>query len=150
PAALSDLVMRCLAKDAAERPQSAAEVILALNAVTSGSGTDAVPPVLMHGPAAFRRALLVYFSSVVGVAAIAKAATITIGLPTWVLPGALLIMALGLPVILFTGYVQSVTRRALVSTPALTPGGSPQPHGTLAAFALKASPHVSWKRATRG
>src|SRR5262249_22681382 len=39
-----------------------------------------------------------------------------------------------------------VTRRAFVATP----GGSQQPHGTLATFALKASPHVSWKRATRG
>src|SRR5262249_18406960 len=116
PGALGDLVMRCLAKDAAERPQSAAEVILTLIAVTSGSGMDAVPPVLMHGPAAFRRALLVYVASVAGVAAVAKAATMTIGLPTWVLPGALVVMALGLPVILFTGYVQSVTRRALVAT----------------------------------
>ncbi|HEY9228934.1 MAG TPA: serine/threonine-protein kinase, partial [Gemmatimonadaceae bacterium] len=99
PSALNELVMRSLAKDPSERPQSAAEVIVALNAVTSGSGMDAVPRVLMHGPAAFRRALIVYFASVVGVAALAKAATITIGLPTWVLPGALFVMALGLPVI---------------------------------------------------
>src|SRR5262249_59611535 len=30
------------------------------------------------------------------------------------------------------------------------PGGSAHPHGTLATLALKVSPHVSWKRATRG
>ncbi|HEY9229138.1 MAG TPA: hypothetical protein VIP11_20980, partial [Gemmatimonadaceae bacterium] len=48
------------------------------------------------------------------------------------------------PVILFTGYVHSVTRRAR------TPGGSPRGRSTLATIAFKASPHVSWKRATRG
>ncbi len=150
PTALSDLIMRCLAKDVAGRPQSAAEVIVLLNGVTSGSGMPALPPVLMHGPAAFRRALVIYVGAVIAVAAIAKAATMTIGLPSWVLPGALLVMALGLPVILFTGYVQSVARRALTATPALTPGGRPVPHGTMATIALKASPHVSWKRTTRG
>jgi tetratricopeptide (TPR) repeat protein/tRNA A-37 threonylcarbamoyl transferase component Bud32 len=150
PAGLSDLVMRCLAKDADARPQNAAEIIGALNGVTSGSGMASLPPVLMNGPAAFRKALLLYGLSVVGVLAIAKAATVTIGLPTWVLPGAVVVMALGLPVILFTGYVQSVTRRALLSTPALTPGGGQAPHGTMATIALKASPHVSWKRTTRG
>jgi tetratricopeptide (TPR) repeat protein len=150
PAALSDLVMRCLAKDAKDRPQSASDIIATLNGVTSGSGMQAMPSVLMNGPAAFRRALLMYVVAVVAVAAIAKAATVTIGLPTWVLPGALVIMALGLPVILFTGYVQSVARRAITATPSLTPGGGPVPHGTMATIALKASPHVSWKRTTRG
>src|SRR5512146_2822115 len=50
PAALNDLVMRCLAKDAEARPQNAAEVITALNSVTSGTGMPALPPVLLHGP----------------------------------------------------------------------------------------------------
>ena len=63
---------------------------------------------------------------------------------------AIVVMALGLPVILFTGYVQSVTRRALTATPRLTPGGGAQPQGTMATIALKASPHLSWKRTTRG
>ncbi|HEY6826425.1 MAG TPA: protein kinase [Gemmatimonadaceae bacterium] len=150
PVVLSELVMRCLAKDPSGRPQSAAEIIAALNGVTSGTGMPSLPPVLLHGPAAFRRALAVYAGAVVSVALIAKAATVTIGLPSWVLPGALVIMALGLPVILFTGYVQSVARRALVATPALTPGGGAVPHGTMATIALKASPHVSWRRTTRG
>ena len=150
PAALCDLVMRCLAKDVDARPQSAADVIAALNGVTSGTGMPAMPPVLLHGPHAFRRALGLYVLAVIAVAAIAKAATVTIGLPSWVLPGALIIMALGLPVILFTGYVQSVARRALTATPVLTPGGGAAPQGTMATIALKASPHVSWKSTTRG
>ena len=150
PVALGDLVMRMLAKEPAERPQNATEVIVALDSVTSGSGMTALPSVLLHGPAAFRRALLVYLGSVAAVAVIAKAATIAIGLPDWVFPGAMVVMALGLPVILFTGFVQRVAHRALTATPTLTPGGSREPPGTMATLALKASPHVSWKRATRG
>jgi eukaryotic-like serine/threonine-protein kinase len=142
--------MRCLEKDADARPQTASEIISLLNSVTSGSGMAALPPVLIAEPAAFRRAVLFYIAAVLGVVGVAKAATMTIGLPGWVLPGALIVMALGLPVILFTGYVQSVARRVLVATPALTPGGGTAPHGTMATIALKASPHVSWKRTTRG
>ncbi len=150
PAALCDLVMRCLAKDADGRPQSAAEVILALNVVTSGWGVPSLPPVLLQGPGAFRRALIAYAVAVIVVTVVVRAATITIGLPDWVMPGALAVMALGLPVILFTGYVQRVTRRALTTTPAVTPGGGQEAHGTMATIALRASPHVSWQRTTRG
>ena len=150
PRELATLVMRCLAKDPAERPQSAAEVILALNAVTSGSGMAAMPSVLLHGPAAFRRALAWYAAAVIGVAIVARAAIVVIGLPDWVFPGAMIVMALGLPVILFTGYVQRVTRKALTATPATTTGGGARAHGTMVTLALKASPHVSWQRTTRG
>ncbi|HYD55230.1 MAG TPA: protein kinase [Gemmatimonadaceae bacterium] len=149
PGELASLVMRCLAKTPDERPQSAAEVIGALEAITSGSGMSALPPVLLHGPAAFRRALAWWAAAVVAVALVARAATVVIGLPDWVLPGALLVMALGLPVILFTGYVQRVTRRVLAA-PTLTPGGHTRTHGTLAGLALRASPHVSWTRTARG
>jgi tetratricopeptide (TPR) repeat protein/tRNA A-37 threonylcarbamoyl transferase component Bud32/TolB-like protein len=150
PAALCDLVMRCLAKDADDRPQTAAEVIVALNVATSGWGVPTLPPVLLQGPGAFRRALIGYAIAVVMVAIVTRAATITIGLPDWVMPGALAVMALGLPVILFTGYVQRVTRRSLTATPAITAGGGHSvQQGTMATIALKASPHVSWQRTTR-
>jgi tetratricopeptide (TPR) repeat protein len=60
-------------------------------------------------------------------------------------------MALGLPVILWTGYVQRVTRRAVTATPTFTPGGTPSAvQGTMATIALKAAPHVSWYRTARG
>src|SRR5215217_5086573 len=62
-------------------------------------------------------------------------------------------MALGLPVILFTAYTHYVSHRMAAATPTFTPGGTPSlapVHGTMAALAVKASPHVSWKRTTRG
>jgi tetratricopeptide (TPR) repeat protein len=59
-------------------------------------------------------------------------------------------MVLGLPAILFTAYVQRTTRRVLISTPTLTPGGTPRGQGTIATMAIKASPHVSWRRTAMG
>jgi tetratricopeptide (TPR) repeat protein len=80
---------------------------------------------------------------------LAKAAIITIGLPSWVLPGALIVAALGLPAILFTAFVQRTAHSALTRTPTLTPGGT-HAHGTMATIAMRASPHVTWKRTVRG
>ena len=150
PAPLAELVMRCLAKDPAGRPQSAAEVVRVLETMTSG-GNAAMPPVLLGGPGMFRKALAIYAAAFVVVAIIAKAAIVGIGLPEWVFPGSLIVMGLGLPVVLWTGYVQRVTRRAITATPTFTPGGTPSAtHGTIATIALKAAPHVSWYRTARG
>ena len=72
-----------------------------------------MPPILLGGPGMFRKALAIYAAAFVVVAIIAKAAIVGIGLPDWVFPGSLIVMALGLPVVLWTGYVQRVTRRAI-------------------------------------
>ena len=80
-----------------------------------------------------RKALAIYAAAFVAVAILAKAAIVGIGLPDWVFPGSLIMMALGLPVILWTGYVQRVTRRAITATPTFTPGGTPSAvQGTMA------------------
>jgi len=151
PATLADLVMRCLAKDPDARPQSAGEIVRVLDTITSGAGAPAMPAVLLGGRGMFRKALAIYAAAFVVVAVIARAAIVGIGLPEWVFAGSLVVMALGLPVVLWTGYVQRVTRRALLSTPTYTPGGTPTSnHGTLATMALKAAPHMSWYRTARG
>jgi hypothetical protein len=151
PAALADLVMQCLAKEPSARPRDAGAILRSLE-TTSGSGLAPMPPVLLGGPAMFRKALLIYAAAFVVVAVVAKAAIVGIGLPDWVFQGSLIVMALGLPVILWTGYVQRVTRRAITATPTFTPGGTPSTtaHGTIATMALKAAPHVSWYRTARG
>ena len=151
PAPLAELVMRCLGKDAGDRPQTATEIVRTLETITSGSGMQAMPPILFGGPGMLRKALAIYAVAFIAVAILAKAAIVGIGLPDWVFPGSLVLMALGLPVILWTGYVQRVTRRALASTPTFTPGGTPSAvQGTMATIALKAAPHVSWYRTARG
>jgi tetratricopeptide (TPR) repeat protein len=151
PAPLAELVMRCLEKDPKDRPQSATEIVRVLEQITSGSGMQAMPPVLLGGPGMLRKALAIYAAAFIAVAILAKAAIVGIGLPDWVFPGSLILMALGLPVILWTGYVQRVTRRAVTATPTFTPGGTPSAvQGTMATIALRAAPHVSWYRTARG
>ena len=153
PEPLARMVMQCLEKDVSARPQSASALMTALDAAsTSGASHSAMPALLIGGPRMLGRALVVYAASFVAVAVLAKAAIVGVGLPDWVFPGALIVMALGLPVILFTGYTQSVARRAITATPTLTPRGSVRPatHGTMATLALKASPHLSWRRSMLG
>ncbi|AHG89297.1 protein kinase [Gemmatirosa kalamazoonensis] len=134
PPALADLVARLLAKDAAARPQSAADVLRALDRVTPGGAASDPMPL----GTALRRALAVYAAAFVVVAALARTVVATTGVPDWVFPGALLLAALGLPALLATAYVQHAARRAPVSTPS-----------TLAAIAVRAGPHVSWRRTAR-
>ncbi|HET6680141.1 MAG TPA: protein kinase, partial [Gemmatimonadaceae bacterium] len=152
PQQLADLVMRCLAKDPDDRPTTATDITRALESITSGSGMQAMPAVLLGGPGMFGKALAIYAAAFVAAAILAKGAIVGIGLPEWVFPGTLLIMGLGLPVVLWTGYVQRVTRRAFAATPTYTPGGTPTAggQGTMATMALRAAPHVSWYRTARG
>ncbi len=151
PPVLAELVMRCLEKEPDHRPQSAADLVRVLETVTSsGTAQAALPAVLLGGRGMLTRALAIYAGAFVAVAVLAKAAIVGIGLPDWVFPGALIVMALGLPVILFTGYVHRATRRVFTQTPTLTPGGSTAAPGTMATIALKAAPIVSWRRTALG
>ena len=100
-----------------------------------------MPAILLGGRGMFKKALAVYAAAFIVVAVVAKASIVGIGLPDWVFPGALIVMALGLPVILLTAYTQYVTRRAMTTSPTYTPGGlSGVAHGTMATMAMKASP----------
>jgi tetratricopeptide (TPR) repeat protein len=151
PAVLADLVMRCLEKDPDDRPQSAADLAHVLESVTSSGGADrAMPAILLGGRMRLWRALGLWAAAFVSVVILARASIIAIGLPDWVLPGAVIVMALGLPAILFTAFVHYTTHAALTRTPTLTPGGSRAMQGTLATIAVKASPWVSWRRTILG
>lgn len=142
PPELADLVMQCLAKEAGARPQRAGDVVRVLDVVTSSGVRAAMPSILLGGKHAMWKALGVYAGAFAVVALTAKAAIIAIGLPPWVLTGAVVVMGLGLPAILFTAFVQRTARRALAATPT----GTGAVQGTATTIALKASPHVSWRR----
>ena len=151
PRALADLVMRCLAKDPAARPQSAGELVQLLDAVRtpSGDGLETRAAVSLANRRTLGRALALYAAAFVAVALVAWVAIGAIGLPDWVFPGALIVMALGLPVVLFTGLVHHQSHRARTAS-AVTPGGSPARPSGLTTLAVRARPHVTWRRTALG
>ena len=150
PPALADLVMRCLEKSADDRPQTAAALVQALDTVTSSSGHTAAPATPARRPqhAAPRTRDIRRRLRDRGTPR-AHRDDRDSGFQTGS-SRAIALMAIGLPVILFTGYVQRTVQRAFTKTPTLTPGGTPAPQSTMATIALKASPHVTWRRTAAG
>ena len=151
PPALAQLVMQCLAKDPDQRPATADDILRQLDTTTSMSAASG--PRVSQGRGLFVRAMGLYAAAFLGVAVVARLLVTTQGLPEWVFAGALVVMALGFPVVLFTGYTQYVARTIANTTPTLTPQGSVMragPQGTMAHLAVKVSPHMTWGRTARG
>jgi len=150
PPALDDLVMRCLDKDPAQRPQSGNEIVQTLDTILSGS-TASLPGLRLDAPRSLPRAIGFYLVVAVLVAVVARAAVIALGVPEWVFPGALIVMALGLPVVLFAWYADQTARKVATTTPRTgAHSTAPVAHGTMATLALKAAPRLTWRRAWMG
>jgi eukaryotic-like serine/threonine-protein kinase len=144
PPSLAALVMRCLEKDPALRPQSASEIAAQLDAVTS-SGTL---PAFVSGistPGVIRRALLLYAAAFLVVALVAKALVVAIGLPDWVFNGAVILAAACLPLMLATAYSHHIARRDAGASVT----GNPQTRSGVGTLARKATPHLTWRRSFR-
>ncbi|MEW5915731.1 MAG: protein kinase [Gemmatimonadota bacterium] len=95
PAVFARLVSNCLEKDPGRRPQRASEVLTTLDAATTATGETTTAPTPLS------RTLGMYGVALVLVALLARASVIALGVPDWVFPGALLTMAIGLPVTLY-------------------------------------------------
>ncbi|MGH7713493.1 MAG: hypothetical protein ACREOG_19555, partial [Gemmatimonadaceae bacterium] len=142
--------MQCLEKEPEKRPQSAADIVRVLETVSSSGASAAAPAALIGGHLRLGHAVSLWAGATALVGLVAWAATAVIGLPDWVFPGSLGVMLAGLPMIALTWYVQRVTQRAYTTTPVFTPGGSPSAQGPIATLAVKASPHVNWRRTWLG
>src|SRR5881398_89372 len=121
PPALAALIMRCLAKHPADRPQSAEELLGQLEAMaTPTGGTLPEQTTVSSGTAAALRrshpvrVAALFGLAAVGVLALARLLVRLLGLPDWAFAGAVGLAAAGLPVVLWTGVIER--RRALART----------------------------------
>jgi eukaryotic-like serine/threonine-protein kinase len=112
PPALNTLVMRCLEKKPADRVQTAAEMLTQLQAMATPSGgmtpTGAASAYTSGAEAALRRAQPARVAMLFALASLAMLAVLFVlrerlGLPDWVLPGTVVLLAIGLPIMLLTG-----------------------------------------------
>src|SRR5436189_1323857 len=121
PPALAALIMRCLAKHPADRPQSADEILGQLEAIATPTGgiTPQQAEVSSGTAAAIRRAHPVRVATLFGFAALgvltlAYSLVHMLGLPDWAFAGAVGLAAAGLPIILWTGVIER--RRAIAGS----------------------------------
>jgi tetratricopeptide (TPR) repeat protein len=121
--ALNALVMRCLEKKAADRWQSASELVPQLKAMATPSGgvtpTGTQPVAAVSAETAARQAHPVRVAGLFGLASIGVLAIVyalvqAFGLPDWVLFGAIGLLALGLPIMMLTGHHER--QRAIART----------------------------------
>jgi eukaryotic-like serine/threonine-protein kinase len=109
PRPLSALVMRLLEKHPTARPHSAEEVLRELEALST-----------LARPASLLSVLGVYLACSLGIVGLTSIAMLKLGLPDWVMPGAALLLLIGLPIIIATallhrGGMASPRSRRLVS-----------------------------------
>src|SRR6266853_868698 len=121
PPALAALIMRCLAKHPADRPQSAEELVAQLESMATPTGgiTPQQAEISSGTAAAIRRAHPVRVATLFGFAALgvltlAYLLVHLLGLPDWAFAGAVGLAAAGLPIILWTGVIER--RRALANS----------------------------------
>jgi len=112
PPALADLVMRCLAKEPADRPQKASDVVRVLEIVQAGE--ERARATAARG--SLGRALALGFVALVAVAIVARASIIAMGLPDWVLP--VMLVATVLVIVVLVGRAQGIARVPTPLTPA--------------------------------
>ncbi len=132
---LNAVVMRCLEKRAADRWQTSAELVSALDSAatpSSGLAPSGAQTVISSGTeAALRRGHPVRVAAIFVAASVVVLAAVWLlvhglGLPDWVLYGAGGLLAIGLPIMLVTSFQER--RRSLARTTGLmaaTPPGSP-------------------------
>ncbi|HOX19429.1 MAG TPA: protein kinase [Gemmatimonadales bacterium] len=151
PPALAALIMRCLEKKPADRPQTAEELVQAVEAMGTPTSTTpggmtpagtapypaaAVADTSHHGHPV-RVAVLFGLAAAV-VLAVTWALTVKVGLPSWVVPGVGVLLALGFPVMMATGLAE---RRRATSRAQLT--HTPKPESGVRGL-------LTWRRALLG
>jgi tetratricopeptide (TPR) repeat protein len=128
PPGLNGLIMRCLSKKPADRPQSATEMVQFLDLMMTPSGgmtpTGSTPVISSGTEAAVRRGHPVRVAALFGGAAAVVLGLVyllmqKLGLPTWVFMTAGVLLVVGLPIMVVTGVFER--KRALARTTGYVP-----------------------------
>jgi tetratricopeptide (TPR) repeat protein len=143
PAALNELILRCLSKKPADRWQRAEELIPHLDALltpTRGTTLAGVQPAPPPSGAATRghpaRVVGWFLAASAVVLAFAYAVVYFLGLPDWVFAGAIGLLLAGLPIMVLTGLLERRRARAHHS-------------GTSHPTPVGLARHLTWRTALR-
>ncbi len=123
PAPLADLIMRCLAKRAADRPQSAEELVGQLEAIATPTELTPALAAAAIGRAQPVRVAALFVLAAIGALTVDYLLVRLLGLPDWTFLAAVVLVGVGIPIITWTGVIER--RRALAhgSTSANLPTG---------------------------
>jgi eukaryotic-like serine/threonine-protein kinase len=149
PPMLAAAVMRCLEKHPADRWQTSAELAAVIESVATPSGgltpvpTTANPSIQAYSDAALRKAnpfrvAALFALATAVVVAVVYGATRVFGLPDWVWIGSAGLMAIGFPIVMYTGRVER--KRARAAATGQLRFVAPPPHHEL----------FTWRRAILG
>jgi serine/threonine protein kinase len=122
PRALQTLVMRCLEKDPASRPQRAEELSEALESIVARRSTQLAVPTARLVPVLLGKVLMLYLAAALAVLLVVRGAIVWIGAPPWAFPGAMVAMALGVPFALVAAHTHYRARRAATDVPDVLDG----------------------------
>jgi tetratricopeptide (TPR) repeat protein len=146
PPELAGTVMRCLEKKPADRVQSAEELLQHIEALSTSTGgiTPAMtrPVAAVDDQATARWAHPLRVAGMFGLASVGALAIVygmmqQLGLASWVFPAAIGLLALGLPIMLFTGHHERRRAEArMAGVPTATPAGVAR--------------HFTWRRSLAG
>src|SRR4029079_11335201 len=104
--------MSCLEKVPQDRPQSAKNIASRLYSIATASASE---PLTRRALAKERQSLglglAVYSSAVLLVVSISWWLMRSLGLPDWVVPGSVFVMAPGLPLVILAGHADTVVQR---------------------------------------
>ncbi len=151
PPALAILIMRCLEKKPADRPQTAEELVQLVEAMSTpslstpgGMTPTATAPYTAAAPAASSeqghpvRVAVLFSLASAAVLAIAWIMTVKVGLPMWVVPGVAVLLALGFPIMVATGLAERRRAKARMNMT-----HTPKPEGGVRQF-------LTWRKALIG
>jgi tetratricopeptide (TPR) repeat protein len=145
PPAVAGLLMRAMEKDPEARPETADEMVRELDAALTGAPVT----ISAEEPANIRRAFALYVGAFVAATGLSWVAMRQIGLPDWVFPGTIAVMALGLPVLVFTAISRYAAFQAALGT-SVQRSGSLVWQNPFGDRGLRAAQYLSWRRVATG